>query len=99
MCLFIHKTIRNYPNIFYICCNLFIRQNGFKAVKPNPTIDVVAYWPEGKAICLFLGPTPISKDGKILAYSPANVVGKILDPHLKDDWLDKVETNTNVIIE
>ena len=59
----------------------------------------VAYWPEGKAICLFLGPTPISKDGKILAYSPANVVGKILDPHLKDDWLDKVETNTNVIIE
>ena len=58
----------------------------------------VAYWPEGKAICLFLGP-PISKDGKILAYSPANVVGKILDPHLKDDWLDKVETNTNVIIE
>jgi uncharacterized protein len=59
----------------------------------------VAYWPEGKAMCLFLGPTPLSKDGKILAYSPANVVGKILDPHLKDDWLDKVETNTNVIIE
>ena len=27
----------------------------------------VAYWPEGNALCLFYGPTPISKDGKILA--------------------------------
>ncbi|WP_458747546.1 cyclophilin-like fold protein [Candidatus Nitrosocosmicus sp. T] len=40
----------------------------------------VAYWPEGKALCLFCGPTPISKDGKILAYSPVNIVGKIIDP-------------------
>jgi len=36
---------------------------------------------------------------EILAYSPVNIVCKILDPQLKDDWLDKVETNTNVIIE
>lgn len=61
-------------------------------------LDVV-YWPEGKALCLFLGPTPISKDGKILAYSPVNVVGNILDPPLKDDILDHVETKTNVIIK
>ena len=33
MCPLRHKTIYNYPNIFYICCNLFIRQNCFKAVK------------------------------------------------------------------
>ncbi len=36
----------------------------------------VAFWPKGKALCLFFGPTPISKDGKILAYSPFNIVGK-----------------------
>ena len=59
----------------------------------------VAYWPEGKALCLFLGPTPISKDGKILAYSPVNIVGNILDPPLKDDILDHVETKTNIIIK
>jgi hypothetical protein len=59
----------------------------------------VAYWPEGKALCLFFGPTPISKDGKILAYSPVNVVGKILDHSMKDDILDRVETKTNVIIK
>ena len=59
----------------------------------------MAYWPEGKALCLFFGPTPISKDGKILAYSPVNIVGKILDPPLKDDILDHVKTKTNVIIK
>ena len=58
----------------------------------------VAYWPEGRAICLFLGPTPISKDGKILAYSPVNIVGKIIDPPVKDDLLDHVESKTTVII-
>ena len=59
----------------------------------------VAFWPKGKALCLFFGPTPISKDGKILAYSPVNIVGKILDPSMKDDILDHVETKTNVIIK
>ncbi len=37
----------------------------------------VAYWPTGKAICLFFGPTPISKKGEIKPYSPVNVIGKI----------------------
>ncbi len=59
----------------------------------------VAYWPEGRALCLFFGPTPISKDGKILAYSLVNIVGKILGPPLKHDILDHVETKTNVIIK
>ena len=59
----------------------------------------VAYWPEGKALCLFFGQTPTSKDGKISAYSPVNIVGKILDLPLKDDILDHVETKTNVIIK
>ncbi|MGI0008374.1 MAG: cyclophilin-like family protein [Nitrosopumilaceae archaeon] len=37
----------------------------------------VAYWPLGKAICLFFGPTPIGKKGDIKPYSPVNVIGKI----------------------
>lgn len=37
----------------------------------------VAYWPPGKAICLFFGPTPISKKEEIRPYSPVNVIGKI----------------------
>jgi uncharacterized protein len=37
----------------------------------------VAYWPSGKAICLFYGPTPIGNKNEIKPYSPVNVVGKI----------------------
>ncbi len=37
----------------------------------------VAYWPSGKAICLFFGPTPIGKKDEIKPYSPVNVIGKI----------------------
>ncbi|MEX0763784.1 MAG: cyclophilin-like fold protein [Nitrosopumilaceae archaeon] len=39
----------------------------------------VAYWPPGKAICLFFGPTPIGKKGEIKPYSSVNVIGKIKD--------------------
>ena len=60
----------------------------------------VAYWPEGNALCLFYGPTPISKDGQILAYSPVNRVGRII-PHddEKDDLLEKTKENTRVIFK
>jgi uncharacterized protein len=51
-------------------------------VKENAKTEVseldFAYWPDGNALCLFFGPTPISEDGRILAYSPVNVVGKIV---------------------
>ena len=37
----------------------------------------VAYWPPGKALCIFFGPTPISKGDEIRAASEVNVFGKI----------------------
>ena len=46
-------------------------------------INDVAYWPTGKAICLFYGPTPIGKKGEIKPYSPVNVIGKIISPDKK----------------
>jgi len=60
----------------------------------------VAYWPEGNALCLFYGPTPISKDGNILAYSPVNIVGRI-NPHgnEKDELLQEIKDNTKVIFK
>jgi hypothetical protein len=39
----------------------------------------VAYWPNGRAICLFFGPTPIGKKGEIKPYSGVNVIGKIIN--------------------
>jgi len=60
----------------------------------------VAYWPEGNALCLFYGPTPISKEEKIFAYSPVNIVGRIIvHNNEKDDVLEKVINSTRVIFK
>ena len=60
----------------------------------------VAYWPEGNALCLIYGPTPISRDGQILAYSHVNLVGKIIpNGNEKDELLQKIKDNTRVIFK
>ena len=43
-------------------------------------LNDIAYWPSGKAVCLFFGPTPIGEVGQIKPYSPVNVIGKIINP-------------------
>lgn len=37
----------------------------------------IAYWPPGKALCLFWGPTPASQGDEIRPASIVNVCGKI----------------------
>ena len=60
----------------------------------------VAYWPEGNALCLFYGPTPISKSDKIEPYSPVNIVGRIVnDQSNNNDIINKVKDTTRVIIK
>jgi hypothetical protein len=44
-------------------------------------LNDVAYWPTGKAICLFYGPTPIGNPGEITPASPVNIIGKIVSPN------------------
>jgi hypothetical protein len=41
-------------------------------------IGDLGYWPVGQAFCIFFGPTPVSTDERPRAYSPVNVLGKIL---------------------
>jgi len=43
-------------------------------------LNDVAYWPTGKALCLFYGFTPIGKPGEITPASPVNILGKIISP-------------------
>jgi uncharacterized protein len=57
----------------------------------------VAFWPEGSALCLFYGPTPISKSDKIEPYSPVNIVGHIVSE--QGDIINKVKATTKVIIK
>jgi len=82
---------------------LYTDKTLISAEKENPQSIVylsdIAYWPEGKAICLFLGPTPISKEpNRILPYSPVNIVGKIITSST-DDILEKVKESTTVFIK
>jgi uncharacterized protein len=37
----------------------------------------LAYWPVGRAFCVFFGPTPMSTGKKPRAYSPVNVIGEV----------------------
>jgi hypothetical protein len=57
----------------------------------------VAFWPEGNALCLFYGPTPISKVGKIVPASPVNIVGRIVSHD--NNIVDKVKNTSNVLIK
>jgi hypothetical protein len=42
-------------------------------------VGELGYWPVGQAFCLFFGPTPASTDDRPRAYSPVNIIGRILD--------------------
>ena len=41
-------------------------------------LGALAYWPPGKAFCIFFGPTPMSHGDEIRPASAVNVVGKLL---------------------
>jgi uncharacterized protein len=42
-------------------------------------IGDIGYWPPGKALAIFFGPTPMSKSADPAPASAVNIVGKILD--------------------
>ena len=65
--------------------------------KPLVELNDVAYWPSGKAICLFYGRTPIGKKDEIKPYSPVNVVGKILKP--KKSVLTKISDGSEATFQ
>ena len=50
-----------------------------EAPDAQATVDegAVAYWPPGSALCLFWGPTPMSRGNEIRPASPVNVLGRI----------------------
>lgn len=39
----------------------------------------VAYWPPGRVLCLFFGPTPVNKPGEVRSANSVNVVSKVIE--------------------
>ena len=50
--------------------------------EPDARADVevgtLAYWPVGRAFCIFYGPTPVSRGSQPRAYSPVNILGHVV---------------------
>jgi len=40
-------------------------------------VGELGYWPEGRAFCIFFGPTPVSSDDQPVAASPVNIFGRV----------------------
>ncbi|HEY3175366.1 MAG TPA: cyclophilin-like fold protein [Candidatus Polarisedimenticolia bacterium] len=56
----------------------------------------IAYWPPGKALCIFWGKTPSSLGDEIRAASPVNVIGRMVgDPTL----LERVQEGDPILVE
>ena len=41
-------------------------------------VGELGYWPVGRAFCIFFGPTPASTDDRPRAYSPVNILGRVV---------------------
>lgn len=41
-------------------------------------VGELGYWPVGRAFCIFFGPTPASTGPAPRAYSPVNILGRVL---------------------
>ena len=55
----------------------------------------IAYWPEGQALCIFFGPTPVGKGDKPVAISDVTPIGKVDGPI---EILESVGDRTKVTV-
>lgn len=65
---------------------------------PRDVVDLgaLAYWPPGRAFCIFFGRTPASESDECRAASGVNVVGRVVgDPTV----FKKVRSGTTIKIE
>jgi len=69
---------------------------GLEDEKEIVALGDIAYWPQGKAMCIFFGKTPASEREEPRPVSPVNVIGRIEgEPKL----LGQVKQGENVTVE
>lgn len=67
-----------------------------EAGQESVNVGDLGYWPDGSAFCIFFGPTPISRGGKIRPASPVTVFGKVTSDTIV---FKKVTSGTEIIVE
>lgn len=72
---------------------------GLKLLKERPTVKVkvgdIAYWPQGSSMCIFFGPTPISKTDRPRPASEVNLIGTANCPK---EILKGIKSGSNITI-
>jgi len=68
---------------------------GLEDARETVSLGDIAYWSQGKAMCIFLGKTPISEGDEIRPASPVNVIGGIKEVKA---LLGKVRQDDEIII-
>jgi len=73
---------------------------GFKASAENAVMEVkigdVAYWPQGKCLCVFFGPTPASSSELPVPASPVTIVGQT--EALRED-LRRIQLGEKILVQ
>ena len=89
----VESTISLWGDEIYFCL-------GFKASASGATMDVesgdIAYWSQGKSLCIFFGPTPASSGKKPAPASPVVIVGETDADY---NGLKKIELGEKITVE
>ena len=70
-------TMTRWGDEYYGGCGIEAEES--EEAREGMEMGELAVWPEGEALCIFFGPTPISESGEPRAISPVNPVGLLLD--------------------
>jgi hypothetical protein len=86
-------SMNRWGDEYYGDCGIRVQpEAGSKVVME---IGELAIWPQGSALCIFFGPTPVSVSTEPRAASPVNPVGMLIDDALA---LKKLKDTINVTI-
>ena len=69
---------------------------GLKGERVVMRVGEIAYWPEGNSLCIFFGPTPVSRRGEPRAISKVKPLGEIVE---RLDELKMVKQGEKIRVE
>ena len=74
-CLPLHASVNTWGDEIYF--SIPVKVDLEEDAKDIVEMGDMGYWPSGAALCIFFGPTPVSRPGEIRPASAVNVFGKV----------------------